>query len=278
MQQISVIIVDDEPLARQGLALRLSEFDEFELIAQCGDGEDALEEVIVHQPDVIFVDIEMPRMNGIELAKALHERSVSTQTKLPKIVFVTAFKEFALDAFEFKAFDYLLKPISDERVTSCLANLKHELQEEKTLALHQQLDSLITQKTGGSVSGFIRRLEDFDYHGVNDLAQQITLKSGSDIIRIESDSLFWIEAAGDYMCVHTREGTQIIRKTLSQFEQELNPNIFARVSRSVILNISKIVRLTPNSNGEYVATLCSGDEAKVSRNYKEALFERVHPK
>jgi two-component system LytT family response regulator len=277
MQQISVIIVDDEPLARQGLALRLNQFDEFVLIAQCADGEEALDAINQHHPDVVFVDIEMPRMNGIELAKCLHERFLDTPEKLPKIVFVTAFKEFALDAFEFQAFDYLLKPISDDRVTSCLNNLKNELQEAKTLALHQQLDSLITQKTGDSISGFIRRLEDVDYQGVSDLAQQITLKSGSDIIRIESDSLFWIEAAGDYMCVHTREGTQIIRKTLNQFEQELNPNIFARVSRSVILNISKIVKLSPNSNGEYLATLCSGDEAKVSRNYKEALFEKVKP-
>lgn len=277
MQQISAIIVDDEPLARQGLALRLNQFDEFVLVAQCADGEEALDAITQHQPDVVFVDIEMPRMNGIELAKCMHERFVDAPDKLPKIVFVTAFKEFALDAFEFQAFDYLLKPISDDRVSSCLSNLKHELQEAKTLALHQQLDSLITQKTGDSINGFIRRLEDVDYQGVSDLAQQITLKSGSDIIRIESDSLFWIEAAGDYMCVHTREGTQIIRKTLNQFEQELNPKIFARVSRSVILNISKIVKLSPNSNGEYLATLCSGDEVKVSRNYKEALFEKVKP-
>lgn len=269
MQQISAIIIDDEPLAREGLLLRIQDVDDFVVIAQCADGTEALQVVAQNHPDVVFVDIEMPGLNGLELV----ERLQTVMPIMPKVVFVTAFREFALDAFEYQAFDYLLKPFTEERLQSCLAKLRHAQKEQLVFQQHDKLDELLCRKTGKSLDGFLDSLERSSQGGIEELQQTISLKSGHEWLRVKLDAILWIEAAGDYMCVHTNDGTHIIRKTLKQFEQELNSQYFPRISRSAIVNFSKVVRLTPNSNGEYIARLNSGDEVKVSRNFKLRLEE-----
>ena len=265
--QISAIIVDDEPLAREGLSLRMQGQEDFCVLAQCADGNEALASILSHQPDVVFLDIEMPGLSGIELINALNEQIEQP----PKVVFVTAYQDFAVKAFDCHAFDYLLKPYTDERLYSCLDKLRSAHQEHKALALQDRLGQLLGRKTGKSLDGFIDSLE--RQEGLTDMQQMISLKSGSEWIRVNLDTILWIEAAGDYMYVHTEEGNHIIRKTLKQFEQELDVQRFPRVNRSVIVNLSKITKLTPNSNGEYFAMLSSGDEVKISRKYKFKLDE-----
>ncbi|TRY31472.1 LytR/AlgR family response regulator transcription factor [Aliiglaciecola sp. M165] len=269
MDTITVIIVDDEPLAREGLALRLKEVADFKVMAQCENGQRALEAITQFQPDVMFLDIEMPGLSGIELMALLHKNSDS----VPKVVFVTAFKDFAVKAFEYKAFDYLLKPLSEQRLRTCLDNLRHAFLQHDALDKQDRLNQLLSRKTGKSLDGFMQSLEQGPQSNLNDLQHTISLKSGSEWLRIKIDSISWIEAAGDYMCVHTHEGTHIVRKTLRQFEQELDKSAFPRINRSTIVNLSKVTRLTPNSNGEYIAKLSSGDEVKVSRKYKLKLDE-----
>ncbi|WP_395339326.1 LytR/AlgR family response regulator transcription factor [Ningiella sp. W23] len=277
MDKITALIVDDEPLAREGLLRLVCQHDRFVVTQQCSDGQQALDAIETLKPDVVFLDIEMPIMNGIELAADLHQSSkhshtpVDGQAHIPKIVFVTAFREYALDAFEFQASDYLLKPFSQARVNQCLNNLVQLIDVETKLNLQGKLDQLISRKTGESLDGFVKRLESSRYRGIADLHNVITMKSGNDYLRIPINSLLWIEAAGDYMCVHTLEGTHIIRKTLKQFEQELSGEHFTRINRSAIVNVSKISKLSPNSNGEYIAILSSGDELKVTRSYKQNL-------
>jgi two-component system LytT family response regulator len=268
-RQLTAIIVDDESLAREGLMLRLAGDIRFDVVAQCPSAHHALEAIEQYQPDIAFVDIEMPGLTGLELAEQLSKSAAP----VPKVVFVTAFRDFALNAFEFQAFDYLLKPFSDERLESCLSKLVDSFFDSDVVIKHQKLYELLNRKTGNSIDGFIRNLEVTSGGSMSDLQRTVSMKSGSEWIRVRLDDISWIEAAGDYMCVHTLEGTHIIRKTLKQFEQELDPNLFPRVNRSAMINLSKLTRLTPNSNGEYLAQLSSGDSVKVSRKYKFKLEE-----
>lgn len=270
--QISAIIVDDEPLAREGLSLRMEGQKDFRVLAQCADGNEALRSIISHQPDVVFLDIEMPGLSGLELIKALND----SDQQIPKVVFVTAYQDFALEAFDCQAFDYLLKPYTDERLYTCLDKLRSAHEEHRALAMQDRLGQLVGRKTGKSLDGFIDSLE--RQEGLTNMEQMISLKSGSEWIRVKLDTILWIEAAGDYMYVHTEEGNHIIRKTLKQFETELHSEQFPRINRSVIVNLSKIVKLTPNSNGEYFAMLDSGDEVKISRKYRFKLDELIREK
>ncbi|MGJ8682330.1 LytR/AlgR family response regulator transcription factor [Paraglaciecola sp.] len=267
--QLSAIVVDDEPLAREGLLLRLENDTRFNVVAECASGNEAFTAIKTYQPDIAFLDIEMPGSTGLELAEKLAASDIPT----PKIVFVTAFKEFALNAFEFQAFDYLLKPFSDERLASCLEKLIESFSTLDLAKQHKKLDELLNRKTGNSIDGFMQNLEVSQSASMAELQQTISMKSGSQWLRIKLDNIVWIEAAGDYMCVHTIDGTHIIRKTLKQLEQELNAALFPRVNRGAIINLSKLTKLTPNSNGEYVADLESGDTVKVTRKYKFTLDE-----
>lgn len=268
-RQLTAIIVDDERLAREGLMLRLNGDLRFDVVAQCPSAHHALDAIKQFQPDIAFVDIEMPGLSGLELAEKLSKSTAP----VPKVVFVTAFGEFALNAFEFQAFDYLLKPFSDDRLASCLTKLVDSFFDRDVVQQHLKLDELLSRKTGNSMDGFMRNLEVTSGGSMSELQRTVSMKSGTEWIRVRLDDILWIEAAGDYMCVHTLEGTHIIRKTLKQFEQELSPNLFPRVNRSAMINLSKLKRLTPNSNGEYLALLTSGDSVKVSRKYKFKLEE-----
>jgi two-component system LytT family response regulator len=268
-RQLRALVVDDEPLAVEGLCLRLAFDGRIKVVAQSSSAQQALLDVAQWTPDIIFLDIEMPEMSGLELAKHLHQHAAV----MPKIVFVTAFREFAINAFDFKAFDYLLKPFADERLSQCIDNLFEAFADSDVIQQHKKLGQLLNRKTGNSINGLLQNLEVTNQSSLVELQHTISLKNGSEWLRVKLDTITWIEAAGDYMCVHTLEGTHIIRKTLKQFEQELDGKHFPRVNRSAMVNITKLLKLTPNSNGEYMALLSSGDLVKVSRKYKFRLEE-----
>ncbi|MDT0582125.1 LytR/AlgR family response regulator transcription factor [Brumicola blandensis] len=269
-QKIKAMIVDDEPLAREGLIMRLQTNEHIDIIASCASANEAKLTIAQLMPDVIFLDIEMPGMSGIDLARWLQANVEGTC----KIVFVTAYREFALNAFDFEAFDYLLKPFADERLEACVGRLIKLQQEGELAQKHRELDELVVSKTGNSLNAFMQNLETAVPGRVTEMQKTISLKSGTEWLRVKLDSIFWIEAAGDYMCVHTQEGTHIIRKTLKQFQGELDSMLFKQVNRSAIINTAKLSKLTPNSNGEYMALLSSGDSVKVSRKFK-LLFDEL---
>ncbi|MGY0579835.1 MAG: LytR/AlgR family response regulator transcription factor, partial [Paraglaciecola chathamensis] len=267
MSGISVLVVDDEPLAREGLALRLAEYENITVLGCCNNAKQAYDAISVNQPDVVFLDIEMPGKTGLELAEQLREEGNPAT-----IVFVTAFREFAVNAFDFQASDYLLKPFSEERLKECIEKLSSAMDMTQVVDQHKKLGTLLSRKTGNSIDSFIHSLEVSNElsnnNELHELQRIISLKSGSQWIRVKLDDIVWIEAAGDYMCVHTINDTHIIRKTLKQFEEELDSVHFPRVSRSAIINIAKLSTLTPNSNGEYVAELGNNVQVKVGRKYK----------
>lgn len=269
MKQITAMIVDDEPLAREGLLLRIQSTSSLKVVCSCASANEAMLSIKELTPDVVFLDIEMPGMSGIDFARWIQQN----MNQAPKIVFVTAFREFALDAFDFEAFDYLLKPFADDRFDNCVAKLEKVYSKEALVHEHKKLDQLLVSKTGNNIDKFMHKLEQAAPGKLNEVKDTISLKSGTEWLRVKLDSILWIEAAGDYMCVHTQQGTHIIRKTLKQFQDELDTEIFTRVNRSAIINLSKLTKLTPNSNGEYIALLCSGDNVKVTRKYKLQLDE-----
>ncbi|MFT5542511.1 MAG: two-component system LytT family response regulator [Glaciecola sp.] len=266
---ITAMIVDDETLAREGLILRLQEISSIKVVSSCASAKEAQLAINEYAPDVIFLDIEMPGMSGIEFARWLQDNAKCSS----KIVFVTAYREFALNAFDFEAFDYLLKPFADDRFENCVSKLKKAFEQRNLVEEHHQLDKLLVSKTGNSINTFMQNLQQAEPGKISEMQQTISLKSGTQWLRVRLDSIFWIEAAGDYMCVHTQDGTHIIRKTLKEFESELVSKDFIRTNRSAIINLNKLSKLTPNSNGEYFALLTSGDNVKVTRKYKLQLDE-----
>ncbi|MFT4941152.1 MAG: two-component system LytT family response regulator [Paraglaciecola sp.] len=268
MDPLRVLVVEDEPLAREHLTLHLSSCPNFKMIGCCNNAKKALLVIEHSQPDVIFLDLEIPGMSGLELAQQLR-----AQDNVTKLIFVTAFREFAFDAFEYQAEDYLLKPFSDERLDQCTNNVLQACKSAQAMGEYQKLNELLHRKTGSSIENFIHSLEVSTQSQLSELQQVISLKCGSEWVRVILDSILWIEAAGDYMCVHTEDGSHIIRKTLKQLERELDNRHFLRVSRCAMINIKKLTRLTPNSKGEYLAHLCSGEQVKVGRKYRFHLNE-----
>jgi two-component system LytT family response regulator len=268
MNPLRVLVVNDEPLARERLSLHLSSRPNIKIIGCCNNAKNALLVIEHSQPDVIFLDLELPGMSGLELAQQLR-----AQDNLTKLIFVSPFRKFALEAFECKAEDYLLKPFSDERLDQCINNVLQACKAGQIMGQYQKLDELLHRKTGSSIENLIHNLEVSTQSQLSECLQVISLKCGSEWVRVRLDSILWIEAAGDYMCVHTQDGSHIIRKTLKQLECELDNRHFLRVSRSAMVNINKLTRLTPNSNGEYLAHLCSGEQVKVGRKYRFHLDE-----
>jgi len=267
MEAISTIIVDDESLAREGLSSAISVFEGFSVVAQCGNGNEALNVIRSSKPDVLFLDIEMPGINGMQLLASLN----LTGAYMPLVVFVTAFKEFALDAFNCQAFDYLLKPYSDERLNQCLNRLQQAHKQKQALAQQAALDNLLSRKTGKSLAGFMDSLHGNALDDMPTLNDFLAIKSGSEWLRIKIDNILWLEAACDYVCVHTAKENYIVRKPLKSLHSSLCQKRFLRLNRSSIVNASKIEKVAPNQEGEYRVQLSSGDHIKVSRRYRLML-------
>jgi two-component system LytT family response regulator len=255
---IRALIVDDEPLARRGLQLRLSRYQDIEVVGEAANGREALMAVSALQPDLMFLDVQMPDLDGFAMIRKL------PASQLPLVVFVTAHKEYALDAFTTNALDYLLKPINHVRVEKSLARARAQLavNDQRTRSL--QLSTSAPSMAAETVENMSR---------VGDSARALTLsvKSGSRIVRIDIDDIAWIDAAGDYVCIHTTDETHIVRETLNELERRLDPQRFARVHRSTIVNLVNVKAMRPHFNGEYFLVLNSGREVKLSRSYKDKL-------
>jgi len=265
---IRSIIVDDEPLARRGLELRLRAFKDFEIVAQCANGREAIEAVAAHSPDLMFLDIEMPGIDGFEVLRRV------PQTSMPMVVFVTAFDRYAIDAFDAHALDYLLKPLVDERLERTIAHVRDQFAQRKSLKHREQLVALLASVTGaGQLDP-----EELIAHGTTGLPRRfpevLPIRLGRETVRLPVGSIDWVDAAGDYMCVHSEGRTHVVRATMKQFEERLDPADFQRIHRSTIVNLRRIRKLRPHTNGEYFLTLEGGHELKLSRSYRDRL-ERI---
>lgn len=272
---IRVMIVDDEPLARQGLRLRLQQLGDIEVVGEAGNGRDALQRIEQLQPEVLFLDIQMPGMTGLQLVQKLQQKHAqNTATELPLVVFITAYDDYAVRAFAEQALDYLLKPVDDERLTQSLQRVRGRLQQRDKLHQHQQLQKLLQHLQQQHLQ------EDrSDEQTIEELAalhrllpaERMVFKDGHKTLRIRQADIRWIEAAGDYMCLQTKDTTHVVRATMKSIESKADPTILQRVHRSTMVNIQAIQSLIPYQNGEYMLTMDCGKQIKLSRHYRNKL-------
>lgn len=273
-KQIKTVIVDDEPLARKGLAIRLAEFAEIEVIGQCQNGAQAIDTITSMQPDLVFLDIQMPEMNGFEVLAQL--QSSLTEAQMPTVVFATAYDQYALKAFEVHALDYLLKPVDDERLKECIDKIRAKIDSNQNVDNQAKLVSMMSKLTGTSSEAILQTLAQGEDIEVKEYNSFIAVKDVGETTRIPVKNVVWIDAAGDYMCVHCADGeTHILRKTMKQLEHELDPNQFIRVHRSVIVNSLEVAKVLTLSSGEYVIQLTNKHEIRVSRSYREKVREKL---
>ena len=262
---LKTIIVDDEALARRGLKLRLAGRDEVEVIAEARNGREALALIRDQQPDLVFLDIQMPGMDGFDVLRGLEPG------EMPAIVFVTAFDEYAIKAFEANALDYLLKPIEDSRLADALDRVQKSLSQRRALKHRNSLLKLVGDITGKPVAS----MEDLSASDMEKLRKKETpklaIRDGGHTTWIPQDKIEWIDAAGDYMCVHAGGETHIMRMTMKKLEALLDPDHLQRVHRSTIVNVNQVREMQAHINGEYFLTLAGGHTVKMSRTYKDKL-------
>ena len=262
---LRTILVDDEELARRGIQIRLQHHPDIEVVAECGNGREALEAIAREKPDLMFLDIQMPGMSGFDvLARIPHE-------SLPMTVFVTAYDRYALDAFEAQALDYLLKPINDARFVQALDRVRTYSEQRSALAQREKLIQLLasTQGSGEFDPELIKR--HLETALVKRYPQVLPIRDDSGTIRLDVRTIDWIDAAGDYMCVHADGRTYVLRETMKSLEAILDPDVFQRVHRSTIVNVNRVRRLRPHTNGEYFLSLENGQELKLSRSYRDRV-------
>ena len=262
---IRTLIVDDEALSRRGIELRLRTQDDFEIVAQCANGREALAAIQQYKPAVVFLDIQMPGMSGFEVLAQLPQES------LPVVVFVTAYDQYAIKAFEARAIDYLLKPIDEDRFETALTRVREHVRARDAAGQRDRLLEIIAEITG---SGQLV-LDELLAHGRQALEprrpEMLPIRQGRETVRVPVASIEWIDAAGDYMCIHAGGETHILRGTMKELEDILDPKLFQRVHRSTIVNLRLVKSLRAHMNGEYFLTLESGHELKLSRTYRDKV-------
>ncbi|ALO45862.1 LytR/AlgR family response regulator transcription factor [Pseudohongiella spirulinae] len=260
---LRAVIVDDETLARQGLELRLAELGGVEVVRSCKNGREALEAVAELTPDLLFLDIQMPGMNGFEVVESLQ------QDNMPLIVFVTAYDEFAVSAFEVHAVDYLLKPIETPRLAQALDKVRERLALGRSDQEKRQLLDIVIGLTGRSEQAIAELMKSGQSPGR--FSEKLAIKDGSSTTFVPVRDIDWIDAAGDYMCVHVKGETHIMRTTMKELESLLDPAIFQRVHRSTIVNLDRVEKVSSHINGEFHLTLSCGASLKMSRSYKDKV-------
>ena len=248
--KIRTIIVDDEPLARDRVKRFLRDEPDIAIVGEYGNGADAVRAIQNEKPDLIFLDIQMPEKNGFEVVKSLNS------TTLPTIIFVTAYDQYALQAFDVHAIDYLLKPFNRERLHRAVSRARQNVAHKSLGNLDERLSSLLAGLK--SEKKYLERL---------------VVKSVGRVFFLKTDEIDWIEAAGNYVKLHVGRESHMIRETMNGIETKLDPNKFLRIHRSTVVHIDRIKELHPMFSGDYSVILRTGTELALSRNYREHFLE-----
>lgn len=254
-----VIIVDDEPLARDRLRSLLSKESDIQIVAECGDGREAVAAVQRENPDVLFLDIQMPELDGFGVLAQLKGG------KMPLVIFVTAFDEFAVKAFEFHAFDYLLKPFDKDRLKLAVARVREQAQAQAQSAAQAQ-----SKGKEGAPQELTERLTAL-LESIQAGPDRIAVKLDGRVIFLKPVDIDWIEAQDNYVKLHVGREAHLVRDTISNFETRLDTKRFIRIARSTIVNIDRVREMQPMFHGEYVVILQDGTKLTMSRGYRETL-------
>ena len=263
---IRTILVDDEKLAIQGMELRLAEHDDVYIVDTCLNGREAIRAIKTHKPDLVFLDIQMPGFDGFSVVQGLME------VEPPLFVFVTAYADHALRAFEAQAVDYLMKPVEETRLADTLDRVRQRLAERRGVEEAGRLMEVLTEH----VPDVVDEMESSDAPSANRFEKLINIKDRGQIFRVDVDTIERVDAAGDYMCIYTGDNTLILRETMKDLERRLDPRRFQRVHRSTIVNLDLVKEVKPHTNGECFLVLGSGAQVKVSRSYRDVVARFVH--
>ena len=269
---LTAIIVDDEPLALEGLRLRLEKIPEIEVIAEASDGDQAIHLCQTLCPDVLFLDLRLPGLNGIEVVQALQS------DVLPMVVFVSAYGEYALEAFELNAIDYVLKPANLGRLQKTVERIMQRVKPEDSSNEKFKLLRALGKTSGIAVSELENWLAT-DLPLPTLFNQELVIKnSDHEKVFLPINDIRWIDAAGDYMCVHTLKETHVVRITMKKLVSQLDPKVFSRIHKSTLVNVNCIKSIKPLRNSESILDLGDDVQLKVSRNYSSSLQQIVESK
>jgi two-component system LytT family response regulator len=249
METIRTLIVDDEPLAREGVRLHLEEHSDFEVIGECGSGEEAVARIEADDPDLVFLDVQMPGLDGFGVLESL-----GASNHLPAVVFITAYDQFALRAFEAHALDYLLKPLEAERFSKALDRVRAQLQTRAQTPMEERLRNLLASL--GAKESYLERM---------------IARTNGKIIVLRVDDVDWIEAAANYVRVHIAQKQYLVRETMTHLEARLDPERFLRIHRSIIVRKDRIKELEPLFQGDYSLVLTDGTRLTSSRGYRDKI-------
>ena len=264
---IRTILVDDEKLAIQGLELRLQPFEDIEIVATCHNGREAIRKIKTLKPDLVFLDIQMPGFDGFSVVQGVMDIDP------PLFVFVTAYSEHAIKAFEAQAIDYLMKPVEPERLADTMDRVRSRLSDKRTSEELDRLRNVINEVAPNAADNLVSLDDDLTSTRFEKL---INVKDRGQIFRVDVASIERIDAAGDYMCIYTADNSLILRETMKDLEKRLDPRTFQRVHRSTIVNLDQVRQVKPHTNGECFLVLESGAQVKVSRSYRDVVARFVH--
>lgn len=246
---IRAVVVDDEPLAREGLELRLARHPDVQVVGEAADGRRAVSVVTTLKPDLLFLDVQMPLLDGFQVVEAL------SGGHMPVVVFVTAFDRYAIQAFDVHAIDYLLKPFTDERFEAALARARDEIDAVGSSGARRRLLELIAERAGQAAH-----------------LQRFVIKSGEGYRLVPAADVASFEAQGNYVRLTTGTGHHLLRITMAELEKRLDPKRFARIHRSTMVNIDRIKEITPAWHGDFEVRLHDGQRLRLSRNFRDRLL------
>jgi two-component system LytT family response regulator len=245
---LTTLIVDDEPLAREGLRLLLSQDPEVSAVYEAKDGREAIAAIRERRPDLVFLDVQMPEMDGFAVVEEIGPG------RMPALVFVTAHDRYAIQAFEINAIDYLLKPVTKERFGKALSRAKARLNSGSSDGASRQILSLL--ETIASPRRYLKRL---------------AVRSAGKTVFVDVEAVDWMEAAENYVQLHTAQESHLLHVAMNTLEKSLDPEVFLRIHRSIIVNVGRIKELHPGPHGEYLITLRSGTRLRSGRTYSNRL-------
>ena len=254
------MIVDDEPLARRNIRLLLEKDAQIEILEECRDGREAVKAINALSPDLIFLDIQMPELDGFDVLERVGPEHIQA------IIFVTAFDQYALKAFDVHALDYLLKPFDDERFANALRRAKDQIEAREINRLSKRLLALLEERESQRQSSL---------HQQNHLTRLMIKVSGR-VVLLKVKDIDFIEADGNYAKLHVGRKAHLLREKLHDLESKLDPAKFVRIHRSTIVNLDRIKEMHPHFNGDYIVVLEDGRQLRLSRSRRENLIHRLH--
>jgi two-component system LytT family response regulator len=245
LPKLRVLVVDDEPLARERLCLWLRQESSVEVVGECGSGTEALVALRVAEVDLMFLDMEMPGCDGLHVLAQLPVED------RPAVIFATAYERFALDAFDVQAADYLLKPFDRERLSVALRRAEEQLRASRTTKLEEKLEGLLSEAASPGKK-----------------PERLAVKTDGRLVFLKRDDIVWVEAANNYIILHLTEGQLMVRATLATIEERLSSGEFAKVNRSALVNLDQVKELQPLIHGDYVVVMRDGTKVPLSRSLR----------